>query len=267
MARGVSYRGAMRPLLLVALLALLAACAADPTLTARDCTPGTTAACACVGGATGAQTCTAAGTVGACVCPDAGGADVVAVVDAPAADLGSLPDVATGPDVVDAGGADVVDAADAAATCDGSCPPRPNAITLCVGGVCSVVMCRAGYANCDGDESNGCEVNFTTDPAHCGRCGNVCAAGQECALERCIAACAPGVSRCRVTPTFEGVCTDLQNDSTNCGMCGRACQFPHAAAACLRGQCVIGSCNPGYGNCDNDLTNGCECMVRGDAGR
>ncbi|MEZ4409997.1 MAG: hypothetical protein R3A52_26505, partial [Polyangiales bacterium] len=35
------------------------------------CVPGMSVACACVGGATGAQTCSAEGVYGACVCPDA----------------------------------------------------------------------------------------------------------------------------------------------------------------------------------------------------
>lgn len=76
------------------LLALtLAACATDPTLAPRDCTPGATSACVCPG-ASGVQTCTAEGQLSACVCADAGGlADVGAVGDSAAS-----PDVASAPD-------------------------------------------------------------------------------------------------------------------------------------------------------------------------
>lgn len=260
----------MRPAtgLPVALIALLAACAADPTLAPRDCTPGQTAACACPG-ASGVQTCGADGRLGACACPDAGGADVVAVVDAPAGDAVTAEDhpvpmdVVAVADVVDSG---PVDAPDATVACDAACPDLPNAIAACLSGVCSIAMCRAGFANCDGDLSNGCETNFTTSSTNCGRCGNACGAGQVCALERCVAECAAGRSRCRETATFEGICVDLQNDNTNCGRCGNACVFPHATPACLRGQCIIGACAPGYCNLDRDQTNGCESVVRGDAG-
>jgi hypothetical protein len=34
--------------------------------------------------------------------------------------------------------------------------------------------CDEGTADCDGDESNGCETETSSDPAHCGRCGTVC---------------------------------------------------------------------------------------------
>lgn len=94
---------------LLALALLLAACAADPVLPPRDCTPGTTSACVCLGAMTGVQTCTADGHVGACLCPDAGGSsDVVTVPDAAAADhvdvlIGTDPVPITFTDVLDAG--------------------------------------------------------------------------------------------------------------------------------------------------------------------
>lgn len=250
MVRGVSYRGAMRPLLLVALLALLAACAADPTLTARDCTPGTTAACACVGGATGVQTCTAAGTVGACVCPDAGsGADAVSVVDAPAADVVSAPDVVPALDVVDAGGSDVVDAGP---VCDGSlmndpancgacgnaCPVRANAGVDCNAGTCGF-LCRAGFADCDRTHENGCETNTSTNVMSCGACGRFCATGQVCEFGRCKAPCAEGLTRCDASATSDGACVDLNTDRGNCGACRMGC-WTTDLPRCRGGACVPG---------------------------
>lgn len=154
-------------------LALLAACAADPVLPPRDCTPGQTSACACAGGATGVQTCGASGALGACVCPDGGGAadvvdasspvDVVAAPeDRPAAVDTGAPDVASGVDVVDAGVATDVD-------------PRHTP------------ECRAVIQTCDGrtvDVQRGEPDGGVTH--HCGRCGNTCPAGFGCLTCVCI---------------------------------------------------------------------------------
>lgn len=45
--------------------------------------------------------------------------------------------------------------------------------TECVTGTC-VNTCDAGFGDCDSDPANGCEVNTTSDNAHCGGCGVVC---------------------------------------------------------------------------------------------
>ncbi len=43
------------------------------------------------------------------------------------------------------------------------------------------------------------------------------------------------------------------------------CEFPHAAATCLRGDCRMGACDPGYLDLDQAPENGCEyrCTPRG----
>lgn len=53
---------------------------------------------------------------------------------------------------------------------------------------------------------------------------------------------------------------DLMNDPSNCGACGNLCSFPRATAACVQGQCVIASCNPGYVDLDKKSDDGCECL-------
>lgn len=189
-----AYRGAMRHLL-VALL--LAACSADPVIAPRDCTPGTTAACACLG-ASGVQTCTAAGTVGACECPDAGGGDVVAVPDAPMLDAavpedrlapmdaGAVADVATAPDVVDAG---------------------------------PVMLCGDASVNVLNGDRQPSGV-FT----HCGACGRTCAVGERCSAGSCGPTCPNGP-----TAICDGRTVDLQIGSPDggiryhCGACGNHC--------------------------------------------
>ncbi len=42
------------------------------------------------------------------------------------------------------------------------------------------------------------------------------------------------------------------------GGAGCACSPNHATGSCTSGSCVVTSCNPGYGNCDDRDDNGCE---------
>lgn len=56
----------------VALWSLLAAVGCGEPIRGNPCTPGQTISCPCVGGGTGAQTCSPAGSYGACSCPNPG---------------------------------------------------------------------------------------------------------------------------------------------------------------------------------------------------
>jgi hypothetical protein len=51
---------------------------------------------------------------------------------------------------------------------------------------------------------------------------------------------------------------DLQTDPAHCGLCGRICQAPNAATACVGGVCVISNCAPGLFDADRRLEDGCE---------
>ena len=42
-----------------------------------------------------------------------------------------------------------------------------------------------------------------------------------------------------------------------CGGCGHACNSTNGTASCASGVCGI-SCSAGFGNCDGNVTNGCE---------
>jgi hypothetical protein len=50
---------------------------------------------------------------------------------------------------------------------------------------------------------------------------------------------------------------NLQTDASNCNACGAACSTTNATPSCVGGQCTL-TCAPGFGNCDNNVTNGCE---------
>lgn len=57
--------------------------------------------------------------------------------------------------------------------CGAACEAGPRAEPLCSAGKC-IFVCDAGAGDCDGDASNGCEVDLTTDAAHCGACSRAC---------------------------------------------------------------------------------------------
>jgi hypothetical protein len=62
-----------------------------------------------------------------------------------------------------------------------------------------------------------------------------------------------------------GVCTSVQSDPNNCGMCGAVCAaLPHAAPACIAGACTISACNPGFANCNGSMADGCEANLQAD---
>lgn len=60
------------------------------------------------------------------------------------------------------------------------------------------------------------------------------------------------------TVECDGRCVDLDDDPDNCGQCGRTCVVDHGEAACVVGDCALGTCDVGFADCDGDLTNGCE---------
>jgi hypothetical protein len=53
----------------------------------------------------------------------------------------------------------------------------------------------------------------------------------------------------------------LQTDPGNCGGCGVICSAAGAVSMCVKGQCAIASCNPGYADADKNPVNGCECLL------
>ena len=62
------------------------------------------------------------------------------------------------------------------ASCGTSCGPcatGPNATATCTGGTCGIA-CAAGTADCNTNAADGCEIDVTTDPAHCGDCTTSC---------------------------------------------------------------------------------------------
>jgi hypothetical protein len=115
--------------------------------------------------------------------------------------------------------------------------------------------CPAGQTRCGG----AC-VDPATDLAHCGACDARCPAGAHatttCAAGRCGLSCAQGFADCDVSAA-NGCEVDLGADARHCGACGAACSTRGAASECRAGACRL-TCAAGFGDCDRDVSNGCE---------
>lgn len=266
----------MRLFAALAFALALAACAADP-LPLQTCSPGVQTACACPGGAQGAQRCSSDGmSYGVCDCPDAGPAADDAVADASpdVVALDAAPEAAA--DVVAVADASVVDSGcncgphatcvRSSCRCDegfsvcvdhcadlqadpancGGCGRRCRADQACVAGVCA---CPAGQANC------GSACTPTNTVMNCGGCGIVCASGMCSGL----ACCRTGESVCG------SACVNLSTATDHCGSCDTPCQvFPHTVAQCASGHCSS-RCETGWENCNTTPTDGCEARLTSDS--
>ncbi len=130
----------------------------------------------------------------------------------------------------------------------------------CAGGVCTGLDCKSTTADCDSNADNGCEVNLTTDPSHCGSCLVSCSspshATATCDNGTCGIACNAGFGDC------DGIsstgCEANLSDVANCGSCGNVCQsIPNATPKCTSKACDF-DCLPGFGDCNTTSADGCE---------
>lgn len=115
-------------------------------------------------------------------------------------------------------------------SCDNVCPPgQPGFVPGCAEGNCFFMReraCAEGLASC-----GGVCVDLQVEPANCGTCGNVCAAGEICFAGQCAREhrCAAPLVNCN------DVCVDLNADAANCGVCGNVCP---EGEICFGGQCA-----------------------------
>src|SRR5262249_18270350 len=141
--------------------------------------------------------------------------------------------------------------------CGAGCT-NANGTTSCPAGTC-LPVCAAGFASCDGNPANGCETSTTT-LSNCGGCGAVCNlanATETCPGGVCtLGTCSAGFGNCDSDPS-NGCEANLNTTVASCGACGTVCTNPHGGVACTAGKCAP-TCNTGWGDCDGDLTNGCE---------
>ncbi|MBK8691199.1 MAG: hypothetical protein IPN17_02545 [Deltaproteobacteria bacterium] len=152
-------------------------------------------------------------------------------------------------------------------SCGSACAAGANATATCAAGRCAV-RCAAGFADCDDNPANGCEVDTRVTSAHCGACGQACAAGANatatCAAGRCAATCAPGFGDCDDNPA-NGCEASLTSDPARCGTCSTTCSGgTNARPVCGAGVCRL-ECAAGFADCDGDARNGCEAALDGTA--
>lgn len=158
-------------------------------------------------------------------------------------------------------------------SCGKPCPTPPGGAAGCSAGQCGVGRCDPGRGDCNHDPADGCEVTLAEDPRHCGMCGHACTAGPHqqngCAAGACMPSCSPGFLHCSQDPA-DGCEVDKLTDPQNCGACGVRClQRANATPGCSAGQCGIGSCAAGFGDCNQVVDDGCETSLTGvkDCGR
>jgi RHS repeat-associated protein len=73
--------------------------------------------------------------------------------------------------------------------------------------------------------------------------------------------CNPGFGDCDGN-ACNGCETDLTTTLADCGACGHTCgAIANGTPACVGGACVVGTCNPGFADCDKDPSNGCEASL------
>lgn len=61
----------------------------------------------------------------------------------------------------------------------------------------------------------------------------------------------------------DGLCRNVETDSTNCGGCNVVCEFPNTTPSCSAGRCQL-NCKQGFGNCNNEREDGCEYVTAND---
>src|SRR2546430_600183 len=100
--------------------------------------------------------------------------------------------------------------------------------------------------------------NLDTDSNNCGACGNRCPNLIDGSPGICVGGvCQTGLADCNGMSS-DGCETTLMTGAQSCGQCGRACPVaPNAQLVCAAGQCLIGACQQGFADCNNNVADGC----------
>jgi hypothetical protein len=135
--------------------------------------------------------------------------------------------------------------------------------TTCLPGCTPTHDCEKGHACC----GTTC-ADLSADVMHCGGCDTPCAPANGtglCVDSKCtIDTCNTGFHDCDSDPS-NGCESDAANDPDHCGTCAHGCPKPAGGeAACQNSMCTLGACDPHFGDCDGDPSNGCEANTNTD---
>ncbi|HUU03901.1 MAG TPA: S8 family serine peptidase [Myxococcota bacterium] len=144
-----------------------------------------------------------------------------------------------------------------------------HAAGACNGGVCEMGACNQGFGDCNASEADGCETSTSSDPNNCGACNSVCDMAHvdtaSCSQSVCqVETCELGWDDCDGIDT-NGCEFDVSADPDNCGACGNVCVIANGTGNCTDGVCVVGSCDAGFADCNEEDPDGCEIDLNSDA--
>ncbi len=131
--------------------------------------------------------------------------------------------------------------------CGVVCAAQPNSTALCQAGSCKL-QCNPNFDDCDATPGNGCEVNLSSDPKHCGGCNAPCptppigATGQNCGKGNCV--CPAGRFACNADPGVACVYNDKDPK-----FCGSTCKLCPDGDGCSSGSCFTPVCAYGLTKC------------------
>ncbi|GAC1560706.1 MAG: hypothetical protein NVS3B10_18880 [Polyangiales bacterium] len=129
----------------------------------------------------------------------------------------------------------------------GACVESCSATKPCAAGQCCAGLC----------------VDTKNDPLACGACtSSACATTNgtpTCSGGTCSWTCANGFAHCDSGNT--GCETNIRTDVAHCGSCSKRCDSLNANnIACTAGVCTYTTCLPGFGDCNMNRADGCECQ-------
>ena len=152
-----------------------------------------------------------------------------------------------------------------------------NANVACVNSQCVITSCKGKFADCDSATPDGfktgCETDVNVSTSHCGGCGKACTISNgtpKCDLGVCGVSSCNGTFRDCDSDPKTGCEINVATNTKNCGGCGAmgsdcGSRYAHASSACLGSACAAPTCNAGFGDCVNGLTDGCESDTTTDA--
>jgi hypothetical protein len=118
-----------------------------------------------------------------------------------------------------------------------------------------VIVLDGGVVECRGNQCVGCASDVDCPP------------GGLCRLGRCENGCSPTHPCPSGFDCCNGVCADVTDDVRHCGACDARCAPPGGVGLCREGACFMAGCRPGFGDCNGDLSDGCEVDLRSDRNR